>query len=123
MNGRSFLTAVGRRTREILQLTAASAWRGLLGFLSSDNLTYAASIAYYALLSLFPALLLAFATLGRVTAVTTYSGSTCVVVTSDAGTREVPLAPPYFVSVDLEARRIELSGIDDFAVERPRAPR
>jgi membrane protein len=45
-----------------------SAWRGLLSFYRSDNLTYAASIAYYALLSLFPFLLLAFVTLGRVTA-------------------------------------------------------
>src|SRR5262249_8637638 len=33
-----------------------------------DNLTYAASIAYYALLSLFPFFLLAFAVLGRATA-------------------------------------------------------
>ena len=35
---------------------------------SSDNLTYAASIAYYALLSLFPFSMLALAMLGSVTA-------------------------------------------------------
>src|SRR5436305_6518315 len=45
-----------------------SAWRGFLGYYSSDNLTYAASIAYYALLSLFPFFLLAFSLLGRSTA-------------------------------------------------------
>jgi membrane protein len=45
-----------------------SAWRGLEGFYHSDNLTYAASIAYYALLSLFPFFLLAFAILGNATA-------------------------------------------------------
>jgi len=49
-------------------LTGLSLWRGLQGFYSSDNLTYAASIAYYSLLSLFPFFLLAFALLGRVTA-------------------------------------------------------
>ena len=49
-------------------LTGLSAWRGFLGFYDSDNLTYAASIAYYALLSLFPFFLLAFALLGTATA-------------------------------------------------------
>ncbi len=48
-------------------LTGLSAWRGFLGFYDSDDLTYAASIAYYALLSLFPFLMLAFALLGRAT--------------------------------------------------------
>ncbi len=52
----------------MLRLTGESAWRGLVGFYTSDNMTYAASIAYYALLSLFPFFLLAFALLGRVTA-------------------------------------------------------
>jgi len=39
-----------------------------MGFYNSDNLTYAASIAYYALLSLFPFSMLALAILGSVTA-------------------------------------------------------
>jgi uncharacterized BrkB/YihY/UPF0761 family membrane protein len=39
------------RVRDIARLTAQSAWRGFVGFYNSDNLTYAASIAYYALLS------------------------------------------------------------------------
>jgi membrane protein len=56
------------RVRDIARLTALSAWRGFVSFYSSDNLTYAASIAYYALLSLFPFFLLAFAMLGKVTA-------------------------------------------------------
>src|SRR5436189_28605 len=58
----------GRRARAIAVLTGLSAWRGFLGFYDSDNLTYAASIAYYALLSLFPFFLLSFALLGRATA-------------------------------------------------------
>lgn len=58
----------GRRAREVALLTGLSAWRGFLGFYNSDNLTYAASIAYYALLSLFPLFLLGFALLGRATA-------------------------------------------------------
>ncbi|HEV3139434.1 MAG TPA: YihY/virulence factor BrkB family protein, partial [Vicinamibacterales bacterium] len=59
---------VARRTRDIVRLTGTAAWRGLDGFYHSDNLTYAASIAYYALLSLFPFFMLAFAFLGRVSA-------------------------------------------------------
>jgi membrane protein len=62
------LRATGQRASEIARLTGLSFWRGFLGFYHSDNLTYAASIAYYALLSLFPFFLLAFALLGRVTA-------------------------------------------------------
>jgi len=57
--------AIGRTARQIARLTAQSFWKGFLGFYTSDNLTYAASIAYYALLSLFPVFLLAFALLGR----------------------------------------------------------
>ena len=57
-----------KRVADFARLTGLSAWRGLVSFYSSDNLTYAASIAYYALLSLFPFFLLAFVMLGRVTA-------------------------------------------------------
>ena len=59
---------IGRRVRDVVVLTGRSAWLGLDGFYHSDNLTYAASIAYYALLSLFPFFMLAFALLGRATA-------------------------------------------------------
>ena len=61
------LGAIGRRGRDLARLTGLSAWHGLQGFYTRDNLTYAASIAYYALLSLFPFLMLAFALLGRAT--------------------------------------------------------
>ena len=58
--------SAARRVRDIAHLTAQSFWRGFLSFYHSDNLTYAASIAYYTLLSLFPFFLLSFAVLGRV---------------------------------------------------------
>lgn len=58
----------GRRAREVARLTGLSAWRGFLGFYNGDNLTYAASIAYYAILSLFPLFLLGLALLGSATA-------------------------------------------------------
>jgi membrane protein len=57
-----------RRAGVVVRLTGQAFWRGFQGFYSSDNLTYAASIAYYALLSLFPFFLLALALLARVTA-------------------------------------------------------
>jgi membrane protein len=59
---------VVRQAGEIARLTGVSLWRGFVGFYRSDNLTYAASIAYYALLSMFPFALLGFAVLGNVTA-------------------------------------------------------
>ena len=62
------LGAIGRRALDIARLSGLAAWRGFLSFYGSDNLTYAASIAYYALLSLFPFSMLALAVLGSVTA-------------------------------------------------------
>ncbi len=59
---------IGRRVRDIVRLTGLAFWRSALSFYSSDNLIYAASIAYYALLSLFPFFLLALAILGSATA-------------------------------------------------------
>ena len=62
------LRAIARSASDIARLTGLSFWRGFLGFYNSDDLTYAASIAYYGLLSLFPVLLLGFALLGAATA-------------------------------------------------------
>jgi membrane protein len=60
---------VAREARDLIQLTGLAFWRGLECFYDSENFTYAASIAYYALLSLFPFFLLASALLGKSTAV------------------------------------------------------
>ena len=51
-----------------IRLTFLAIWRGVVGVYRSDDLTFASSIAYYALLSLFPFFLLAFALLGTATA-------------------------------------------------------
>jgi membrane protein len=45
-----------------------AAWQGFLGFYRSNDLTYASSIAFFALLSLFPFLLLSLSVLGMFTA-------------------------------------------------------
>lgn len=57
-----------RRLRAVLRLSGLAAWRGFLELVNSNDLTHAASIAYYALLSLFPFLLLVISILGSVTA-------------------------------------------------------
>ena len=44
-----------------------AAWRGLVELVNGNDLTHAASIAYYALLSFFPFLLLVFSLLGSIT--------------------------------------------------------
>ena len=54
--------------RAELRLSGIAAWRGLVQVVTGPDLTHAASIAYYALLSLFPFLLLVMSMLGSVTA-------------------------------------------------------
>ena len=56
------------RVRGEIRLTALAIWRGLTGLYNSDDLTFAASIAYYSLLSLFPFFLLMFSVVATVTA-------------------------------------------------------
>lgn len=51
-----------------LRLIGLATWRGVGELYDSDGLTHAASVAYYALISLFPLLLLSLAILGEVTA-------------------------------------------------------
>ena len=57
-----------RPVRRELRLWGQAAWRALIGLVSRNDLTHAASIAYYSLLSLFPFLLLIISILGAVTA-------------------------------------------------------
>ena len=64
MRGERFL----RRVRAEVRLSGLAAWRGIVELINSNDLTHAASIAYYALLSLFPFLLLVISMLGAVTA-------------------------------------------------------
>jgi membrane protein len=56
------------KIRREARLIFPAAWTALVQFTRSDNLTYAASIAYFSLLSLFPCLMLAVALLGRISA-------------------------------------------------------
>lgn len=63
----SFLRRSSARARAEIQLTALAIWRGITGIYNSNDLTFASSIAYYALLSLFPFFLLALAILASVT--------------------------------------------------------
>ncbi len=55
------------RARVEVRLTALAIWRGVTGVYNSDDLTFASSIAYYSLLSLFPFFLLAFSIVALVT--------------------------------------------------------
>jgi membrane protein len=55
------------RARAELRLTGLAIWRGITGIYNSNDLTFASSIAYYALLSLFPFFLLVFSIIASVT--------------------------------------------------------
>jgi membrane protein len=63
-----WLTELLWRAQQVGLLTLNSLWRGVVGVYNSDDLTHAASIAYYALLSLFPFLLLISSVIGSLTA-------------------------------------------------------
>ena len=56
------------RLRAELTFSGLAAWRGLVRLVNSNDLTHSAAIAYYALLSLFPFLLLVISILGSITA-------------------------------------------------------
>jgi membrane protein len=56
------------RARAEARLTLHALWAAVVGLYNSNDLTFASSIAYYALLSLFPFFLLVFSVLGWVTA-------------------------------------------------------
>lgn len=56
------------RIRAELRFSGLAAWRGIVRLVSGNDLTHAAAIAYYALLSLFPFLLLVISLLGSITA-------------------------------------------------------
>ena len=63
----SYFRRLLAKARGEVRLTSLAVWRGLTGFYNSDNLTFASSIAYYSLLSLFPFFLLAFSIIASVT--------------------------------------------------------
>jgi membrane protein len=64
----AFARRWGKRLRAEVHLTGLALWRGAMGIYNSEDLTFASSIAYYSLLSLFPFFLLAFSILCNVTA-------------------------------------------------------
>ena len=68
---RRFLT----RGLSVVRLTGIALWRGFVGLYNSNDLTFASSIAYYSLLSLFPFFLLVFSILARVTSNDTDRGA------------------------------------------------
>ena len=54
--------------RAELRFSGLAAWRAFVRLINGNDLTHAAAIAYYSLLSLFPFLLLVISTLGSITA-------------------------------------------------------
>lgn len=93
------LAKIPLRAYAELRFSGLAAWRGLVRLVTGNDLTHAASIAYYALLSLFPFLLLVISLLGSIAA--------------DEGDRVAVLAFVFryfptqleFVSTQLEAFR------------------
>jgi membrane protein len=98
-----FLHRAALRLRGEIRLTALAIWRGANGVYNSDDLTFAASIAYYALLSLFPFFLLLFSILAGITS-------------SDADREAVQgfvlrYFPQRFTFVDEQLKLMQRSGV------------
>lgn len=62
-----FIRRLGRRLERSLRIGVQAAGRGVAEFYNSDDLTFAASIAYYSLLSIFPFSLLVLAAMSQIT--------------------------------------------------------
>jgi membrane protein len=63
-----YIERFGRRFRKEARLSGIALWRALVELVNSQDLTHAAAIAYYALLSFFPFVLLTISLLGAITA-------------------------------------------------------
>jgi membrane protein len=68
VNEESLAVRIVRRTREIAVMAAKAAGMGAVQFYRGDSPAYAASIAYYSLLSLFPFFMIALSIIGGVAA-------------------------------------------------------
>jgi membrane protein len=64
----SLARRIAARSWREIRLTSLAMWRGVTGVYNSEDLTFASSIAYYALLSLFPFFMLVLSLLGGLTA-------------------------------------------------------
>lgn len=96
-------TRLGRRANRSLRLGVHAAGRGVVEFYKSENLTFAASIAYYALLSIFPFSLLVLAVLGRLAM--SESGATLL----DLITRAMPARVEFLEQIgQLGSRAVQL---------------
>ena len=105
----SRIRRLGRRLWRELRLGGLSIVKGAVDFYQSENLTFAASIAYYSLLSLFPFLLLALAILGRVSV--PYAESSAVLdFVFRYFPREFPFVREQLVNLEGSALSVGIAG-------------
>ena len=92
-----------RRLERSLRIGVRAAGRGVIEFYNSNDLTFASSIAYYSLLSIFPFSLLVLAVLGHITV--GESGATLLQMLTSA----VPGNPEFLAQIaDLGPRALQL---------------
>ena len=97
---------LGRRLERSLRIGVRAAGRGVVEFYNSDNLTFASSIAYYSLLSIFPFSLLVLAVLGHITVGET--GATLLQLV----TRALPAKLEFLAEIEgLTPRALELGAV------------
>jgi membrane protein len=102
-NGQDRAVRFGLRMGRSMRLGVRAVGRGAVGFYHSDNLTFAASIAYYSLLSLFPFSLLVLSVLSHITASGT--GATLLQLV----TRALPARVEFLTQIEeLGPRALEL---------------
>jgi membrane protein len=99
LHGQDRAVRIGMRLKRSLKLGVRAAGRGAVEFYNSDNLTFAASIAYYSLLSLFPFSLLVLSALSRISVGST--GATFLQLV----TRAMPARVEFLQQIELLAPR------------------
>ena len=93
-----------RRLRAELRFTGQAAWRGVGELVNGNDLTHAAAIAYYALLSLFPFLFLVVSILGSVAGASDPDNEAARAAVLEFGLQYFP-ARIDFVMTQLDAMR------------------
>jgi membrane protein len=68
VSSRTSIRLIAERTGGVVRLTGRAMWHGLVSIYHSDDLTYAASVGFYGLVSLFPFMLMVLSIVGTATA-------------------------------------------------------
>ena len=98
------------RARRGVLVALGAAYRGVVEFYNSSNLTFASSIAYYSLLSIFPFMLLIFSLLSRMAVGSAGSEQTVAALLERALPRNFDFLSTQIVSLSRTPLELTIAG-------------